>query len=160
MHLFHLCTQKGHMQKRFEMGTVFPEAYKIMREMDAAVKKAGINPLYIEMIKIRASQLNGCAYCLNMHIHDALKLGEDPKRIYVMSVWREALDWFTEEEQTILQLTEQITEIGHHGISDEVYDKSISLFGKEKTARLIMAAININSWNRIGVGLNLHPVNY
>src|SRR5262249_36598944 len=123
-----------------------------------AIKKADIHPLRIEMIKIRASQLNGCAYCLNMHINDALKLGEDPKRIYVLSAWREALSWFSEEEQIILQLTEQITEIGHHGISDEVYDKAISLFGEEKTAHLIMATISINSWNRIGVGLNLHPV--
>lgn len=144
---------------RLKMNEVFPESYKLLWEIDTLIKKAGIPPLYLELIKLRASQLNGCAYCLNAHSNDALKHGEDPKRLYVLSAWREAKDWFNEEEQAILQLTEEVTQIGTHGISDEVYSRSIELFGEQKTGYLIMAAININSWNRLGVGLNMHPVN-
>ena len=147
------------MKKRLLFHDYLPEAYKLMKEIDA-VAKVGIEPLYIEMIKIRTSQLNGCAYCLNMHITDAIKLGEDPQRLNVLSAWREALNWFTEEEQVILQLTEEVTLIGQHGISDKVYDRAVELFGEEKLARLILAAISINSWTRVGVSQHLHPVKY
>jgi AhpD family alkylhydroperoxidase len=143
---------------RLKMNEAFPESYKLLWEIDTLIKKAGIPPLYLELIKLRASQLNGCAYCLNVHSNDAVKYGEDPKRIFVLSAWREAKDWFSEEEQVILQLTEEITQIENHGISDEVYSKSIELFGEQKTAYLIMAVININSYNRLGIGLNMHPL--
>lgn len=79
---------------------------------------------------------------------------------YVLSAWHEAKNWFTDEEQIILQLTEEITKIGEHGITDDVYDRAIEIFGEEKTGHLILAAISINSWNRIGVGLSMHPVQY
>jgi AhpD family alkylhydroperoxidase len=144
--------------KRLQMGRVFPEAYRLMKEIDAEIKKAGLNPLWLEMIKVRASQLNGCAYCLNQHSADAIKLGEKPERLYVLSAWREAKDWFTEDEQIILQMTEEVTLIGQQGISDEVYNNAIRLFGEDNTARLLMAMISINSWNRVGVGLSMHPV--
>jgi AhpD family alkylhydroperoxidase len=147
------------MKKRLALQTFLPDAYKLMKEMDGMIKD-GINPLYLEMIKTRASQINGCAYCLNMHITDAVKLGEDPQRMHVLSAWREAKHWFTEEEQIILQLTEEITLIGQHGISEAVYDRAEEIFGEEKLAHIILAAISINSWNRVGVGLHLHPVKY
>ena len=146
------------MKTRFKMNQVFPEAYKLLYAIDAKLKQTGLSALHIEMIKIRASQINNCAFCLNMHIGDALKLGEDPKRIYVLSAWHEATDWFTIEEQTILRLTEEVTLISQKGVSDEVYEKAVELFGEEGTAHLMMAVISINSWNRLGVGLNLHPV--
>lgn len=147
------------MKKRLSLQDYLPQAYKLMKEIDSLVKE-GVEPLHIEMIKIRTSQLNGCAYCLNMHTTDAIKLGEDPQRLNVLSAWREALNWFTEEEQVILQLTEEITHIGQHGISDKVYDRAEELFGEEKLARLIVAVISINSWTRVGVSLHLNPVKY
>jgi len=146
------------MTSRLNLNKIFPDAYRILIQMDEAIKKSDINPLYLELIKIRASQLNGCAYCLSKHTADAVKLGENPKRIFVINAWREAPDWFSGEEKTILHLTEEITQIGVNGLSDLVYDTAVKLFGEEKTAYLIMAIININSWNRIGVGLHLHPV--
>jgi AhpD family alkylhydroperoxidase len=145
------------MQKRLDLYTLFPDVFRLNRELDASLKSAGINPLYFELIRIHASQLNGCAYCLDKHTGDALKLGEDPRRIHVLSAWREAAEWFSEEEQTILQLTEEITMIGNHGISEKVYNKAIELFGEDQYALLMVAAISINSWNRIGIGLSLHP---
>ena len=136
----------------------FPESYKLMKELDELIKKSGIPPLQLEMIKIRASQINGCAYCMDKHSGDAVKQGEDVRRLYVLSGWREAIDWFSEEEQTILRLTEEISLIGEQGLSDATYDKALELFGESRLAYLIMAVISINAWNRVGVGLKMQPV--
>ena len=145
------------MSTRFKMGKVQPEAYNAMNALDMYIKTSAIDPLQREMIKIRASQINGCAYCVNHHTRDARKLGETEQRIFLMSVWHEAPNVFTEEEQVILAITEAITLISQQGLSDELYEKAIELFGEEKTAQIIMIAITINAWNRIGVGLNMHP---
>lgn len=145
------------MATRLNMGKVQPEAYKVMFAMNKYISTTGIERLHREMIKIRASQINGCAFCVNAHSRDALKLGETPQRIFLMSVWREAGDVFTEEEQLLLAMTEEITLIHQHGLSDTLYEKAITLFGEEKIAQVIMAIITINAWNRIGVGLNMKP---
>jgi len=145
------------MSTRFLMGKVQPEAYKAMNALDTYIKTTAVDPLQREMIKIRASQINGCAYCVNQHTRDARKLGETEQRIFLMSVWHEAPNVFSEEEQLILAITDEITLISDQGLSDELYDKAIELFGEEKTAQIIMIAITINAWNRIGVGLKMHP---
>ena len=145
------------METRFKMGEVQPEAYKILFEMNKYVLQSKIDKLQREMIKIRASQINGCAYCVSSHARDARKLGETEQRIYLMSVWREAPNVFTEEEQLILAITEEVTLINQHGLSNELYEKAIQLFGEEKTAQIIVTVITINCWNRIGVALNMHP---
>jgi AhpD family alkylhydroperoxidase len=145
------------MQTRFNMGKTQPEAYKAMNALDKYIKTTGIGALQNEMIRIRASQINGCAYCVNEHTRDAREKGETEQRIYLMSVWREAGALFTEEEQLLLAMTEEITLIHQHGLSDDLYEKAIKLLGEEKTAQVIMAIITINAWNRIGVGLNMHP---
>lgn len=139
------------------MSKVQPKAYHALFALDQYNKESAIDPIHREMIKIRASQINGCAYCVNAHTGSARALGESEKRIYLMSVWREAGDVFTEEEKLLLAITEEVTLIHEHGLSDELYEKSISLFGEEKTAQVLMAIITINAWNRIGVGLNMHP---
>jgi len=143
--------------ERFKMGKVQPAAYKAMNELDKYVATSSIPPLHRELIKIRASQINGCAYCVNHHTRDARKLGETEQRLYLTSVWREASNIFTEEEQLLLEMTEEITLIHQHGLSNVLYEKSMSVFGEEKTAQIIMAIITINAWNRIGVGLKMHP---
>lgn len=131
-----------------------PEAHKAMKGLENYLDTTSISPLHKELIKIRASQINGCAFCLNLHTKDARKLGETEQRIYLLNAWRET-DLFTTEEKTILAMTEEITLIHQHGLSDEVYEKAIELFGEEKTAQLIMAVININAWNRTGVSLRM-----
>lgn len=145
------------MSTRFLMGKVQPDAYKALLELNKYVARTGIDKLQREMIKIRASQINGCAYCVNSHTRDARKLGETEQRIYLMSVWREAPNVFNEEEQLLLEMTEEITLIHQHGLRDDLYNKAITLFGEEKTAQIIMAIITINAWNRIGVSLSMHP---
>jgi len=145
------------MAERFKMGIVLPDSYKALYGLDSFVRSSGIPVLQWEMIKIRASQINGCAYCVNLHTKEARKRGETEQRIYLISVWREAPNIFSDEEQLLLEMTEEITLIHQHGLSDRLYEKAISLWGEVRTAHVMMAIININSWNRIGVGLNLHP---
>lgn len=146
------------MSTRFQMGKVQPDAYKAMNALDMYVRTTAIDPIHREMIRIRASQINGCAYCVNLHTRDARKLGETEQRIYLISAWHEAPNVFSEEEQLILAITEEITLISEQGLSDHLFNKAIDLFGEEKTAQIIMIAVTINAWNRIGVGLNMHPV--
>ena len=145
------------MGERFIMGKVLPDAYKALIGLDTFTRSSGIPPIQRELIKIRASQINGCTYCVNLHAKDARKLGETEQRIYLLSVWREAPNIFNDEEQLLLEMTEEITLIHNHGLSDHLYEKAINIWGEERTAQVIMAIININSWNRIGVGLNLYP---
>jgi len=144
------------MEKRFKMRDVQPAAYKPMIELDKYVGSTGISRLHQEMIKIRASQINGCAYCVNKHTKDARAAGETEQRLYLMSVWRESPQ-FTEEERLILEMTEEITLIHRHGLSEELYRRAVVQWGEERTAQVIMAIININAWNRIGVSLHMQP---
>jgi len=145
------------MTSRFKMATVLPGAYKAMYALDKIVKTSSITALQRELINIKASQINGCAYCVNIHTRDARKLGESEQRIYLTTVWREAPNVFNGEEQLLLAMTEEITLIHRRGLCDELYNKAIALWGEERTALVIMAIIAINAWNRIGVGLNMHP---
>jgi AhpD family alkylhydroperoxidase len=145
------------MSTRFNMAAVQPEAYHAMSALDKFNNTSAIDKLQREMIKIRASQVNGCAYCVDHHTKDARKLGESEQRVYLISVWREAPNVFNEEERLLLEMTEEITLIHQHGLSDELFDKAVGLFGEAKTAQVIMAIITINAWNRIGVSLNMHP---
>jgi AhpD family alkylhydroperoxidase len=139
------------------MRKVYPAAYKAMDEFENLIENSSINKWYREMIRIKASQINGCAYCVNYHTGDALKLGVDFKKINLISAWRESPNVFNEEEQLLLQMTEELTFIHHHGMSDAVYNKSLQLFGEKQTAELMMLIITINAWNRIGVGLKMIP---
>lgn len=145
------------MDKRLSMGKIYPDAYKAMDALDQLVGNSGIDPWHREMIKIRASYINGCAYCVDSDTQDALKTGINSRKISLVPVWRETGMVFSEAEQAILLLTEEITLIHQHGISNDVYMKCIVLFGERYTAELIMVVITINAWNRIGVGLNLEP---
>ncbi|UIR54919.1 carboxymuconolactone decarboxylase family protein [Sphingobacterium sp. SRCM116780] len=145
------------MSNRLNIKELIPNSYQIITELSQFVANAGIDKLQQELIKIRASQINGCAYCMSMHSEEALKCGEDPKRLHVLSAWREAKNWFSKEDQVILKLTEEITLIAAGGLSDQTYEEATTLFGEEMTAKLIMAVININALNRIGLSLSMHP---
>jgi AhpD family alkylhydroperoxidase len=145
------------MKARFKMGRVQPAAYKALDALDNYVSNSGIDERQQELIRIRASQINGCAYCVNQHSKDARKAGETEERIYLVSAWREAENVFNEEERLLFAMTEEITLIHQRGLSEELYEKAIALFGEERTAKIIMIIITINAWNRIGVGLKMQP---
>ena len=144
------------MEKRIRIGKLQPAAYKAMMAMEAYIDQTALEPLHKELIRIRASQVNGCAYCLDMHTKDARKLGETEQKLYLIAAWREAAGVFSEEERAILALTEEITLIQHH-VSDATYQKALSLFGEVKLAQLIMMIISINMWNRVGVSQQMLP---
>ncbi|MBA3647422.1 MAG: carboxymuconolactone decarboxylase family protein [Chitinophagales bacterium] len=146
------------MKKRIDFNVVQPTAYAAMEALDKFVNESSVDKLHREFIRIRASQINGCAYCVDMHSRDARKLGESEQRIFLISAWREAGELFSEEERLLFQLTEEVTLIQQHGLSDAVYEKSIAIFGEEKTAQIIMAIATINVWNRIGVATLLKPL--
>ncbi len=145
------------METRFNMAVVEPGAYKAMEGLDDFIASTSVPQLQQELIRIRTSQINGCAYCVNMHTSDARMQGELDKRMHLISVWKEAGNIFTEEEQLLLAITEEVTLIHQHGLSDALYEKAINILGKEKTAQVIMTIIGINAWNRIGVSLKMQP---
>lgn len=144
------------METRFLMEKVNPEGYRGMLELEKAQASSGIDPILKELIKIRASQLNGCAFCLNMHTKDARQNGETEQRIYALNAWREA-PFFTEKERAVLALTEGVTRIGEHGLPDEIYNEVRTHFTEAETAELIMAAVTINAWNRIAIATRKMP---
>ena len=123
--------------------------------MEESLKNSFLTPIQKELIKIRASQINSCAFCLNMHTKDALKYGETPQRIFLLNAWSDAKELFTEEEQIILQITEEVTLISNKGLSEETYQKAKVLFNENQLADIIMAAVVINMWNRIAISTHM-----
>jgi AhpD family alkylhydroperoxidase len=143
------------METRININEIEPDAFKAMYTLEGYLQKSGLDKKLYELIKIRASQINGCAFCLNMHTKDARKMGETEQRIYVLNAWRET-NFFTEEEQAALALTEEVTNIRGH-VSDESYNRALAVFGANKAAHVIMAAVTINAWNRIAISTHLMP---
>jgi AhpD family alkylhydroperoxidase len=132
-----------------------PSGYNALLTLEEYMDTTAISPLQKELIRIRASQLNGCAYCMNMHTSDARALGESEHRLYTLAAWRET-PFFNPEERAILALTEEVTLITS-GVTDETYKRAIEILGEQTTAQVIMAAIIINAWNRIGVSTRMVP---
>ncbi|WP_118949543.1 carboxymuconolactone decarboxylase family protein [Taibaiella helva] len=143
------------MKERIKIPAVLPEGYKAMAVFAAYLKQTSLKPLHQELIKIRASQINGCAYCIGMHSRDARRLGETEQRIYALNAWRET-PFFTEEEKAILALTEEITLI-QQKVSDATYEKALEVLGAQYLAEVIIAATVINAWNRIGISTGMMP---
>ncbi|WP_248963034.1 carboxymuconolactone decarboxylase family protein [Sphaerisporangium perillae] len=136
-----------------------PEIYKALIELDGLVAGAGLEGPLLELVRIRASQLNGCAYCIDMHTIDARAAGEKEQRLYALPAWRET-PFFTPRERAALELTEAITLLPQGGVSDEVYDRAAQHYTEEELAKLIWAIMVINTWNRIGVTSRLTPGGY
>jgi len=143
------------MNKRLNVKQVSPSAYKAMLAFDAWSESTAISTVHRDLIKIRASQINGCTYCIDMHALEAREHGETERRIYALTSWRET-PFFTEEEKAVLALTEEATLITNR-VSDETYYNAVQLLGEKYVADVLMAIIVINAWNRIGVATNLAP---
>jgi AhpD family alkylhydroperoxidase len=137
--------------QRLSVRDVNPQAYQAVLGMERYVRNSGLpKPLY-ELIKIRASQLNGCAYCLDMHNRDARAGGEDQRRLDVLSAWREAPELFSEAEKAALAFTEAVTLIGQAGVPDQVWEEARRHFDDAGTVHLLLAVSTINVWNRLAV---------
>ncbi|MGX1640824.1 carboxymuconolactone decarboxylase family protein [Sphingobacterium sp. NPDC055431] len=136
------------MENRIDIQQLEPDAFKAMFALENYLHNSGLSRTQFYLIKIRASQINGCAFCINMHTTDALKQGETAQRIFLLNAWKET-GLFTEEEKIILAITEEVTLISQNGLSDETYRKAEQLFDGNQIAQIIMAVVTINAWNRI-----------
>lgn len=143
------------MKQRINLNKPESGGYQNMLSMEKYLNNSKISKTHKELIKIRASQINGCAFCLDMHTTDARKNGETEQRIYTLSAWRDT-DLFTPEEQAILALTEEVTLINQH-VSDATYQRAAELFDEEYLGLIIFAIITINAWNRIAITTKLKP---
>jgi len=144
------------MDIRINLSQVEPEAYKIMYAFEKYLSNSKLTTTHKELIKIRASQINGCAFCINMHTKDARKAGETEQRIYALNAWRDT-PFFTEEEQAILALTEEMTLIQHH-VSDATFKRAQEALKDDNyLAQVMFAIVTINSWNRIAIASGLQP---
>jgi AhpD family alkylhydroperoxidase len=146
------------MQRRMNYVKAAPEVYQGLLALQAVVDKSGLEKPLLELVKIRASQINKCAYCLHMHTRDARKLGESEERIYLLEAWRES-PLYTERERAALAWTEALTLLPGHGAPDDVYAGLTAQFSEPEIVNLTLAIGAINMWNRFGVGFRLvHPV--
>ena len=143
------------MKERIKLAKTDPAAYKAMMGLDAYLAQTSLTGKHKDLIKIRASQLNGCAYCIDLHTRDARKAGETEQRIYALNAWRDT-PFFSEEERAILALTEEVTFIKRK-VSENTYEEAKSKLGEKYLGEAIMAAIIINAWNRIGISTNMAP---
>lgn len=140
------------MEQRIDYHSVAPEALKIMLEMEKYTKSTGIDRKLRELIKIRASQINGCAYCMNMHTADARKMGETEQRIYCLSAWRECT-FYTEAEKVALELTEHVTMISNKRVPDELYNRLREHYSEKEYVDLVILINQINCWNRLSISV-------
>jgi AhpD family alkylhydroperoxidase len=138
------------MNKRIQIDELEPSAFEGMFALENYLNKAALSAHQIALIKMRASQLNGCAFCINMHAKEALKNGETNERLFLLDAWKET-ELFSQEEKTLLALTEEITMIHEQGLSEATYQKAIKLFGQHLLSQIIMAITTINAWNRIAI---------
>ncbi|MET9351397.1 carboxymuconolactone decarboxylase family protein [Streptomyces sp. NPDC006617] len=136
-----------------------PEVYKAMIRLETVAKR-GLDPALYELVKIRASQINHCAFCLDMHTKDALAAGESVERIVQLAAWEESRHFYTEKELAAIELTEAVTVLTDGFVPDEVYEKAAEHFDEPELAQLIAAITTINAWNRFGVTCRMTPGHY
>ncbi|KAA2241316.1 carboxymuconolactone decarboxylase family protein [Chitinophaga agrisoli] len=143
------------MTKRIKLDEVAPDGYKAVLGLEKFIESTSLTRKHKDLIKIRASQINGCAFCIDMHTREARKAGETEQRIYALNAWRDTA-FFSEEERAILALTEEVTLISEH-VSDETYQQAAKVLEESYLAQVILAAITINVWNRIGITTAMMP---
>ncbi|MFB7139103.1 carboxymuconolactone decarboxylase family protein [Gottfriedia sp. NPDC056225] len=144
------------MEQQINYYKLAPEAIKIMMEMEKYTKSTGIDHKLRELIKIRASQINGCAFCIDMHTSEAREIGETEQRIYCLTTWKECA-FYTEAEKAALELTEHITLIPNKGVPGELYNRVSKHFSEKEYVNLVFIINQINSWNRISISMGNTP---
>jgi AhpD family alkylhydroperoxidase len=138
------------MERRLNYSKVLPEGMRLMNALDHYSQNCGLEPGLLDLIKLRASQINGCAYCIDMHSKDARTGGETEQRLYNLSIWRET-PYYTSRERAALAFTEAVTLIAQGRVSDEVYDEARQQFSDEELVKLMLAIVTINAWNRFTI---------
>lgn len=142
------------MEKRINISQLEPDAYKAMFGLEKYLSKTNLESSLKELIKIRASQINGCAYCIQMHTEEAMKQGETAQRIFALSAWKES-PLFNAQERAVLDLTEKVTLISEGGLPKEIYEAALATLGEQVLAQAIVQITTINAWNRIAVATHM-----
>ena len=146
------------MKQRLQFFNAAPELMKQVRALNKAVDECGLEKSLLHLIKLRASQINGCSYCVDMHSREARADGETEQRLYLVSAWKES-PLFTERERAAFAWIETVTLISQGGVSDELYGKTLEHFSEEELVKLTVATSMINTWNRLCVSFHaIHPV--
>jgi AhpD family alkylhydroperoxidase len=147
------------MQARIAYDKAAPDGVKAMWTLENYVRHCGLEPPLLELVKFRASQINGCAYCIDMHTKDARAHGETEQRLYALSAWRET-PFFTDRERAALAWTEAVTEVAHGHVPDEVYELARQHFSEKELVDLTLAVVAINGWNRLAISFRKVPGTY
>jgi AhpD family alkylhydroperoxidase len=138
------------MQRKLDYSKVLPKGMKAMNDLDSYSQNCGLEPSLLDLIKLRASQINDCAYCIDMHSKDARTGGETEQRLYSLSIWRET-PYYTDRERAALAFTEAITLIAERRVPDDVYKEAQQQFSEEELVKLMLGIVTINAWNRFTI---------
>jgi AhpD family alkylhydroperoxidase len=147
------------MAERLRYGKSFPEGIHALLNLGKVIAAGGLEPSLVELVKTRASQLNGCAYCIDMHTRDARAAGETEQRLYALSAWR-GTPFFTPRERAALAWTEALTNIQQGHAPDEIYEQARSEFDEPELVKLTLGITHINAWNRIAIAFRAEPGTY
>jgi len=143
------------MTERIQIPSLAREGYRTIVSLDGYVGRTVEEPLG-DLIKLRASQINGCTYCVDMHSVDLQGRGYPLRKVFAVAAWRES-PWFSDRERVALELTEAVTLIHEAGVPDELYDRALAEFGEEGLAHLLLAIATINVWNRVAIPTRMQP---
>ena len=147
------------MKSRIDVMKVSPKAVQAVLGVQSYVNASGLEPSLLELVKMRASQINGCAYCLDMHSKDARAAGETEQRLYLLNAWREA-PFYSDRERAALEWTESLTLVSENHVPDEVYEKAREHFSEQELVDLSIAEAAINTWNRLSIAFRAEPGHY
>lgn len=147
------------MEQRVNYSQIASEGVENLRNLEAYIKRAGLEPDLVELVKLRASQINGCAYCIDMHTKDARSHGESEQRLYGLSSWQET-PFYSERERAALGWVEAVTKISDGPVPDELYKQVTEYFSEKELVDLTLAVIAINSWNRLAISFRTPPGSY
>lgn len=144
---------------RIDYGNVTREGLSAMRQLESYVHGCGLESSLLELVKFRASQINGCAFCIDMHTKDARAAGESEQRLYALTAWRET-PFFTQRERAALSWTEAVTQVSTSGVPDDVYEQAMQHFEEKELVDLTLAIVAINGWNRMAISFRKVPGTY
>ena len=147
------------MEPRIAYDKTSPEPFKAMMALEAAVRRGGIDAPLLDLVKTRASQINGCAFCIDMHTRDARSRGETEQRLYALNAWRET-PFFSDRERAALAWTEAVTLVSVGHVPDDVYEQARAQFSEKELADLTWAVAAINAWNRVAISMRAVPGEY
>ena len=147
------------MKERLGYSKTAPEGVEILRKLETYIRKSGLEPDLLELVRLLASQINGCAFCIDMHTKDARSQGESEQRLYAIGAWRET-SFYTRRERAALAWTEAVTRIDNHHVQEEIYNQARECFSEKELVDLTLAIIAINSWNRLAISFRTPPGSY